>query len=173
MRKLAIALTAALALSAVPTSGQTSGNEQLIDFDGFSSLTVEVAQLRSNRLLPKDEFLRRAVQDGALILDTRSAQAFAAGHLEGAVNLPFSDFTSDALREVIGDDLDRPIFIYCNNNFSDDAFPVPLKKAPLALNIPTFINLYGYGYTNVWELEGVMSLAEVPWTGSEPAPPRG
>ena len=27
------------------------------------------------------------------------------------------------------------------------------KRVDLALNIPTFINLYGYGYRNVYELK--------------------
>ena len=27
------------------------------------------------------------------------------------------------------------------------------KRRPLALNIPTFINLYGYGYENIFELK--------------------
>ena len=27
---------------------------------------------------------------------------------------------------------------------------------PLALNIPTFINLYGYGYDNIYELKDYM-----------------
>jgi hypothetical protein len=27
------------------------------------------------------------------------------------------------------------------------------KMAPLALNIPTFINLYAYGYENIYELK--------------------
>ena len=29
------------------------------------------------------------------------------------------------------------------------------KSRPLALNIPTFINLHGYGYKNVYELKSV------------------
>ncbi len=33
----------------------------------------------------------------------------------------------------------------------------------LAPNIATFINLHGYGYSNVWELGGVLETAEVPW----------
>jgi len=75
------------------------------------------------------------------------------------VNLPFSDFTQDKLKAVLGDNRDRPIFIYCNNNFTDDAVPVASKLAPLALNIPTFINLVGYGYTNVWELGDTIKTA--------------
>ena len=48
------------------------------------------------------------------------------------------------------------MYIYCNNNFADDRVPVVTKKVELALNIPTFINLVGYGYANVWELADVI-----------------
>ena len=32
------------------------------------------------------------------------------------------------------------------------------KSAPLALNIPTFINLYGYGYRNIYELGDIVDF---------------
>ena len=59
---------------------------------------------------------------------------------------------------MIGADAGRPILIYCNNNFRNDRAPVPMKAAPLALNIQTFINLVGYGYPNVWELADVVDF---------------
>ena len=37
---------------------------------------------------------------------------------------------------------------------------VPVKSVRLALNIPTFINLVGYGYGNVWELAEVVSIRD-------------
>ncbi|WP_407875072.1 rhodanese-like domain-containing protein [Qipengyuania nanhaisediminis] len=154
-------------LAALAASSAARAEDRLppssVDYAGFQALVVELAEIRDTRLLAREEFFARARSDDALILDTRSAEAFAAGHVEGAVNLPFSDFTQDKLLAVIGPDRDRPIFIYCNNNFTEDAFPVRLKRAPLALNIPTFVNLFGYGYTNVWELEGTMTTDEVPW----------
>ena len=52
----------------------------------------------------------------ALALDARPAAAFKSGHIKGAVNLPFTDFTAASLAAVIGKDADRPILIYCNNN---------------------------------------------------------
>lgn len=134
-----------------------------VDYDGFTQLADKVAPIRAQRLLEREEFLRKAAAKGALLLDTRSASAFQMGHIKGAVNLPFSDFTDASLRKVIGDDPDRPIYIYCNNNFSDNIAPIVSKRAPLALNIPTFINLYGYGYTNIWELDGVMQTKDVDW----------
>lgn len=57
------------------------------------------------------------------------------------------------LAELIGAK-NRRILIYCNNNFSEKVAPVVLKSAPLALNVPTFINLYGYGYENIYEPSG-------------------
>ncbi|WP_128891105.1 rhodanese-like domain-containing protein [Erythrobacter sp. HKB08] len=157
---------APIALVAAATMAQDAPPNPQIDYDGFAQLTNSLGEVRQTRLLDRETFLARAAAEGALLLDTRSAAAFEAGHIEGAVNLPFSDFTSTSLREVIGENPDRPIYIYCNNNFSDNAPPVLAKKAPLALNIPTFINLHGYGYTNVWELGGVMETSEVPWVAS-------
>lgn len=141
-----------------------------VDYEGFEALTGEVALIREERLLSIEDFTARAAEPGTLVLDTRSAAAFARGHIEGAVNLPFSDFTEEALEEVIGANKGRTILIYCNNNFSDDVAPVMLKKAPLALNIPTFINLIGYGYSNVWELGDTVSLADVAWVSDEVDP---
>ncbi len=161
----ALALTATVHAEVPDTTSTVERQTPQIDYSGFAALTAEVAALRQQRLLAKDEFFRGAAAEGALLLDTRSAAAFEAGHIEGAINLPFSDFTADKLRDAIGEDPNRAIYIYCNNNFSDNAFPIALKSAPLALNIPTFINLVGYGYENVWELDGVMPISEVAWTG--------
>ena len=150
---------AAFALAAPAYAEAPPPNPQ-IDYAGFTGLTAELAQVRAAHRLPWAEFARRARARGALLLDARSADAFARGHLAGAVNLPFTDFTDEALARVIGRDRSRPIYIYCNNNFSDHADPVPLKRAPMALNIPTFINLHGYGYANVWELADTIATSD-------------
>lgn len=163
-----LSISPALAAQEQAETPQTASPQ--IDYDAFAALTIKLAPIRKARLLAKDEFFARAAEEGALILDTRSVAAFQMGHIEGAVNLPFSDFTDEKLREVIGDDPTRAIFIYCNNNFSDNIRPIALKSAPLALNIPTFINLYGYGYANIWELDGVMSTNDVAWVESQKRP---
>ena len=113
---------------------------------------------------------RAARKPNTLILDARSADAFAAGHIKGAVNLPFTEFTAASLARVIGD-RDRPILIYCNNNFSNNRAPVETKMVRLALNIQTFINLVGYGYPNVRELNEVVDFNDpkIGWvSGSSP-----
>jgi hypothetical protein len=157
---LAAAAAAALAF-AVPQN--PPANPQ-IDYAGFSMLTRDVRAVRTKRLIGFKRFKAMAARPDVLVLDARSSDVFARGHLKGAVNLPLTDFTAEALAALIGPNRDRPILIYCNNNFSNHRPPVPLKSAALALNIQTFINLVGYGYANVWELNEVVDFDD-PGTG--------
>ena len=148
-------LLLAAALIASPALAQA--NPQ-IDYPSFQTLTASVAPQRATRLIAFDAFKAEAAKPDVLLLDARSADAFQRGHIKGAVNLPLTDFTADSLAAVIGANPDRPILIYCNNNFVNDRAPVPMKAAPLALNIQTFINLVGYGYPNVYELADVVDF---------------
>ena len=161
LRVLAVPLLA-LAAAAAPLAAQPGqpllrDNPQ-IDFAGFRRLATEVEPYRQTRLVDWAEFDRLRGQRDVLILDARSETAFRRGHIRGAVNLPFTDFTAQSLARVIGPDRDRPILIYCNNNFSNNRQPVMLKSVQLALNIQTFINLVGYGYRNVRELNDVVDF---------------
>lgn len=158
----------ALLIIAGPISAQSSGSP-LIDYAGFKDLTGEVQPYRSTRLISMADFKARAAREHVLLLDARSAAAFKAGHIAGAVNLPLPDFTAEALAEVIGNDPDREILIYCNNNFINNRRPVVTKALPLALNIQTFINLYGYGYKNVYELGEAVDMDDpsVSWVSAE------
>jgi hypothetical protein len=130
-----------------------------IDFAGFVALTSDVQKYREQRLISFDAFKRAAADSNTLILDARSADAYRAGHVKGAINLPFTDFTAASLATAIGRP-DRPILIYCNNNFANDEPPVPRKAIKLALNIQTFVNLVGYGYRNVYELNDVIDFRD-------------
>nr|WP_070958601.1 rhodanese-like domain-containing protein [Hyphomonas sp. Mor2] len=162
---LAIATFIGIGLAA---SAQATPGSAEIDYDGFMELSGEVWEMREKRLLTLDDFNAMAAEPNTIILDARSRYAFEMGHIDGAVNLPFSDFTDEKLAEVIPNK-DTRVLIYCNNNFTDDAEPIPLKRISLALNIPTFINLYGYGYENIYEL-GVLTEttnANVNWVAGE------
>lgn len=161
-------LIAMAALTAAPIAAQSHIGSPLIDYDGYTALATQVAPVRRARLISLVEFNQRANKRNVLVLDARSAQAFAEGHIEGAVNLPLPDFTAEALAGLIGDKPNREILIYCNNNFTNNRRPVVTKSVQLALNIQTFINLYGYGYRNVYELgEAVdMDAPEVRWVSA-------
>ena len=148
-----------LALALIITPAFAQANPQ-IDYPAFQALTARVAPERAQRLIAFDAFKAAAAKPGALLLDARSKDAFQRGHIKGAVNLPLTDFTAESLAAVVGANPGRPILIYCNNNFSNHRSPVPLKSAPLALNIQTFINLVGYGYPNILELADVVDFTD-------------
>jgi 3-mercaptopyruvate sulfurtransferase SseA len=126
-----------------------------IDYPGFVELTAEAEEHRKTHTVSVEQFLKMAKEEGTIILDTRSEKMYIAKHVKGAVHLNFSDFTADKLAKVIPSK-DTKILIYCNNNLDKDEMYFARKSAPLALNIPTFINLYGYGYKNVYELDALV-----------------
>lgn len=122
-----------------------------IDYPAFAKMTRDLQPVRARHRVSLAQFQSMAANGQAVILDARSADAFAAGHIEGAINLPLTDFTAEALAEKLPD-RSKPVLIYCNNNFVNNVRPVVLKSAPVSLNIQTFINLHAYGYKQVWEL---------------------
>lgn len=123
-----------------------------VDYNGFRELSSEIESYRASRLINIETFNEYSKDSETIILDTRSKWAYDQIHVKGAVHLNFSDFTKESLAAVIPNKNTR-ILIYCNNNFSSDLSSMMDKAVPLALNIPTFINLYGYGYKNVYELQ--------------------
>ncbi len=142
-------------------SAQTNLKPSQVDFDGYISLAKEVQQYRKNRVIHLKKWLKMSKEPKTIILDTRSKAMYDRKHIQGAVHLNFSDFTMESLYRIAPDKNTR-ILIYCNNNISNEnvAFiskmyipPTPTEtKRLLALNVPTFINLYGYGYKNIYEL---------------------
>ena len=150
----------------------------LVNFNDFKSLVSAVERHREQRLVDLDTFLRMRKEPNTLVLDSRSDFRFGRKHLAGAKHLSFPDFTVQNLRTLIPDTATR-ILIYCNNNFDGDPVDFATKMAPrfddepqlvetqilsnrkpvmLALNIPTYVNLYGYGYTNVYELAELVNV---------------
>ncbi|MBX9949766.1 MAG: rhodanese-like domain-containing protein [Candidatus Obscuribacterales bacterium] len=151
-----------------------------VSFDDYKGLVAEVEPHRASRLVDLDTFLKMSKDPGTIILDTRSDLRFDRIHLKGAKHLSFTDFTQENLRKLIPSP-DTKILIYCNNNFEGDqrdfatkqmqpeprpgdkvTSQVAPKKKPimLALNIPTYINLYGYGYHNVYELDELVKVKD-------------
>ena len=144
---------------------------ELIDYPEFLELTHRLQSIREQRRIPVEEFMRMASEPDTIILDSRSKASFDQIHVEGAVHLNFSEFSEPKLSSVIPNKSTR-ILIYCNNNFVNRNLNALTTKSPaLALNIPTFINLVGYGYENIYELADVLEVDDprIPLTGSEPA----
>ena len=158
-----------------------------VSYDDFKALVAEVEPHRQERLVDLDTFLKMSQEPGVVVLDTRSAFRFERIHLKGAKHLSFPDFTQDSLRKVILSE-ETVVLIYCNNNFDGNEvdFPskvfLPMKPLPqdgqqepvspktqiraqakpvmLALNVPTYVTLYGYGYRNVYELGELVKVSD-------------
>ncbi|MCD6066990.1 MAG: hypothetical protein K0S33_1816 [Bacteroidetes bacterium] len=140
-----------------------------VDFDAYEKLVSEVKAHRKTRLVGLEEFFKMSGEAKTIILDTRSDAMYKSKHVKGAIHLNFSDFTQSNLAKIIPSS-DYRILIYCNNNFDNDDLNfaskayIPAKpkagqkELTLALNIPTYINLYGYGYKNVYELSELISV---------------
>jgi len=149
-----------------------------VSFDDFKGLVAEVEIHRASRLVDLDTFMKMSKEPGAIIFDSRSTFRFDRLHVKGARHLSFTDFTQDNLEKVIPS-FETRILIYCNNNFDGNQtdfaskvavprtksgsavatqFDAQAKPIMMALNIPTYINLYGYGYRNVYELHELVSV---------------
>ena len=152
-----------------------------VNFNDLESLMTEVKPHREKRLINLNEFSKKSLEKNTVILDTRSKEMYNKKHVKGAININFSDFTQDVLDDFFQQYAGKntQILIYCNNNFEDKLatnlqdvyfiskvvrpdFPKEKIKAEkpktLALNIPTYLNLYGYGYKNVFELNELVDV---------------
>ena len=150
MTYLLAALFAAATAAVVPAN-------PAIDMDGYLRVAAEAAVHRQSHRVSEAEFIRMSGEPGTIILDARSRAKFDELHLKGAINLPFPDIAVQTLRDTIPDK-DMRILIYCNNNFENAERPFPAKAARAALNLSTFIALYGYGYRNVYELAPLLDI---------------
>ena len=128
-----------------------------IDMDGYLHVASEAAAWRQSHRVSEDDFIRMSGEPGTIVLDARSAAKYAELHVKGAINLPFPDIAIATLRDTIPDK-DTRILIYCNNNFQNAERPFPSKASRAALNLSTFIALYGYGYRNVYELAPLLDI---------------
>jgi phage shock protein E len=83
------------------------------------------------------------IESGALLVDVRSAEEFAGGHLEGALNIEWDKI--DALQAAIGDDRQRPVVFYCRSG----------NRAGKSI-----VELETRGYSNIFNATGLDALLE-------------
>lgn len=83
------------------------------------------------------------IENGALVIDVRSAEEFAGGHLDGAIHIDWDD--TDELIAAIGSDKQRPVVFYCRSG----------NRAGKAIN-----QLRLGGYTNIFNATGLGALKE-------------
>lgn len=159
---------------------QTNYPKAKVSFEDYKGLVAEVEAHRASRLIDLSTFLKLSQEPGVIILDSRSTDRYERIHVKGAKHLAFTDFTQDSLGHIIPS-FDTKILIYCNNNFKgnpvDFTSKIALPRPPpgraeanqfaaqarprmMALNVPTYISLYGYGYHNVYELDELVNVQD-------------
>ncbi len=174
--KLFILLLLISQYSCTPSIDETKleYKKALVSYNDFEGLVKSVKKIRKKSLINLDQFLEYQRNSNTIVLDTRSQNNYNGSHIEGAINLPFTEFTQSNLKKLIPNTLTR-VLIYCNNNFEGDEMffaskvysPSMIEKKSLlnekkiimlALNIPTYLNLYGYGYRNIFELDELVNI---------------
>ena len=90
------------------------------------------------------------IDQGALLIDVRTAEEFAAGHITGAINIPWQE--TDKLMDAIGPDLQRQVVVYCRSGNRSTVYCNKLRKQ---------------GFESVYNLKGgvlAWQRAELPLT---------
>ncbi|WP_232371475.1 rhodanese-like domain-containing protein [Leptospira ainazelensis] len=141
---------------------------RLIDYGQFQKTVNSSAQEREAKRLTEEEFLKMISEKDVVLLDARSESRFKLRHIQGAVNLPFTEFTKESLSKIVPN-FDTRILIYCNNNFEGSPQAFAAKSPAASLNLSTFISLKVYGYKNIYELGPLLDVetTKIPFEGSE------
>ncbi|WP_269541010.1 rhodanese-like domain-containing protein [Cerasicoccus fimbriatus] len=139
-----------------------------IDAPGFVKLVNHSQADRENKRLTEAQFLTALTSGDYVLLDARSASMFNLRHIDGAVNLPLTEFTADTLAAIIPN-TDTKILIYCNNNFLNSPSSFATKSVRASLNLHTQASLRAYGYENIYELGPLLDVNQttLPFAGSE------
>lgn len=111
----------------------------------LSLLSVSIC-LSSNMALAADEETKIAwdkIAAGAMVLDVRTPEEFAEGHLANAVNIPFEQVTQEFMNRGIPKD--TPVVLYCRSG----------RRSGIAI-----ADLVAAGYTQAFDAGAYQSLIE-------------
>lgn len=97
-----------------------------------------------------DAYERMNASEGYVLLDVRTAEEYAQGHIEGAILLPDSDIEARAAQVL--PDKDAAIYVYCRSGRRSAA-----AAAQLA----------GMGYANVYDFGGIIDWPYGTVTGAQ------
>ncbi|MEI6131410.1 MAG: rhodanese-like domain-containing protein [Bacillota bacterium] len=89
---------------------------------------------------PADAKARMAAETGIVLLDVRSAEEYASGHIPGSVLMPLDTIGAVAATRL--PDKDATIFVYCRSGMRSGEAVKALGKM---------------GYKDVYNLGGIMS----------------
>jgi rhodanese-related sulfurtransferase len=111
--------------------------------------------------LPRAQLMRIG---GAQFIDARSASDFAAGHVDGSINIPPNATRLDRSTCLAGVVKDRPLVVYCQGPSCPNA---RVLAARLSRDGYRRISIFGGGWS-AWDAAGASSFSDVPLLGSRP-----
>ncbi|QYJ73979.1 rhodanese-like domain-containing protein [Shewanella sp. FJAT-52076] len=83
----------------------------------------------------------KLIEQGAMLVDVRTPEEYAAGHIEGAINIPYEEVAAEFAKRAI--DKDTSVVLYCRSGRRSGV-------ANDALNAAGFTQVYnGGGYENL------------------------
>ncbi len=140
----------------------------LIDYNHFKSIVIKKNTVREPKRLTESQFIKAIQSKDYILLDARSLKNYNLRHIQGAINLPFTEFDKKSLEKIIPN-LNSKILIYCNNNFKGSPVSFEPKAPAASLNLSTQINLQAYGYNNVFELGPLLNIktTKIKFSGTE------
>jgi rhodanese-related sulfurtransferase len=101
-------------------------------------LLLKITNTNSIPYISVEELKRLQSHDAPLIFDAREKEEYEVSHIESAVYVGYSEFSSEKISEKIKDK-DRPVVVYCSLGIRSEKIGEKLKKA---------------GFTNVRNLYG-------------------
>lgn len=132
-------LLASLLMLAVLVSSCAPAASGIPSGDSSASPASETETTASYQQISPDEAKEMMDDDGAIILDVRTPEEFAEGHIPGAVNLELGTFDQNAA--VVIPDKDAILLVYCRSG----------NRSKTASDI-----LVSMGYTKVFEFGGII-----------------
>lgn len=131
--KYASAFTGALVGLMLVTSGcADSGKEPVIS---TSPQIQQTATIQSNHKLDNKDFAEKMKMEGAVLIDVRTPEEFAAGHLKNAININVNGATF--AQDIAELDKEKLTLIYCKSGTRSE-------KA--------FVNMSDAGFVNMFTL---------------------
>lgn len=124
----------AMSAEKVAGAGEMASMGTAESADAQTDASVQnIDQETAKKMMEKD--------DGHIILDVRTKEEYAAGHIPGAINLPNEDI-QDQKPEVLPD-TDQIILIYCRSGHRAGLAAEKLAKLG-------YKKLYNFGGVNTW-----------------------
>jgi len=119
------------------------GSKKLLGVALLSLLSLSIVPHEANAADQQPQVAWEKIASGAMVLDVRTPEEFAAGHLVNAVNIPFEQVAAEFAKRGIAKD--TPVVLYCRSG----------RRSGIATDA-----LVAAGYTKTYNGGGYQTLAE-------------